>query len=313
MKLFPQLARGTVANVSPGVYPAMPREQYDAIPAFNQSTLKKWIELRSIPSEFKWWLDHRHEQEISDALLIGKAVDTLLLGKNDDFNAEFVELPSDAPKRPTATQWGAKKPSPETVDAIAYWSQFERHRKGRLMIKSEMLQKAQLMAEKMKTDPDIIGLDLFNHCQKTVLVAEVHGFPVKCEVDLWSEKTTHIFDLKTCRDVTRDGFAKAVVDHGYDKQAAFYLMIANAIGFEKNVFDFFCILNEEPHTFAIHSISPLDVVTHRDIIEASQLQLIDALKELAGHLESDSWPSPRGFQPINFPFYHERNCRDYLA
>lgn len=55
----------------------------------------------------------------------GLMLDCWLTEGEEIFNDRYIVVPEDAPKRPSSKQLEAKKPSLETLEAIAYWSQFD--------------------------------------------------------------------------------------------------------------------------------------------------------------------------------------------
>jgi PDDEXK-like domain of unknown function (DUF3799) len=62
--------------------------------------------------------------EKTAAMEEGSMIDCLLTEGSAAFHARYAVAPIGAPKRPTSAQLNAKKPSPETLDAIAYWAPF---------------------------------------------------------------------------------------------------------------------------------------------------------------------------------------------
>ena len=67
----------------------------------------------------------RLPQEQTKAMIIGSAFHSLLLEPNG-FPSEFLTVEPFAPKKPTLSQRNAKKPSAATLEAIAYWDEFEK-------------------------------------------------------------------------------------------------------------------------------------------------------------------------------------------
>ena len=63
----------------------------------------------------------------------GQMRDCWLTEGEQAFRDRYVVIPADAPKRPSSAQLKAKKPSADTLDAIAYWSLFE----GKLTVTRE--------------------------------------------------------------------------------------------------------------------------------------------------------------------------------
>lgn len=294
------LCKGEPLDVAPGVYFDMARETYDRIPAFSQTVLKKWLELGSIPSEFAFWLKTRNEEkdserELSESLLIGSALDCFLL-EREQFTAKFIEIPANAPKKPTSAQRNAKKPSAETIEAIGWWDAFERQAEGKRVINSYHISVVNRMAQNLVAKD--ATRDILDNCRKAVLVAEIDGYPCKGEIDLFCEAGEHLPDLKAMEDVTPDGFSKSFRKYGYNHQATFYLKLAAAADYPKSIFDFVCVKNNQPYTVKVHSFDPYDDEKHAAIYAGSWSVLSRAMRELGERLESGIWDDGLEFEKI---------------
>ena len=179
---YPELCRGeAVQNIGPGIYQHIPRTTYDNIPAMSSSVIKKWLRLQSTPSVFKYWLDNRWDETPTESLLIGSALDCMRL--DGLFSAMFTTVPPDAPRRPSKSQVNAKKPSPETLGAIAWWDKFQKENQGKTLLSTDQLRRVIGMNKALGAN---LGLDgVFQHCKKSVLVGEIDNWPAKAEIDLW--------------------------------------------------------------------------------------------------------------------------------
>jgi hypothetical protein len=100
--------------------------------------------LAESPIHYLAWC--RGKDEDSDALRFGKAFHAFVL-EPTKFAASFVELPSDAPKRPTLAQWNAKKPGADSIAAMEFWSAFNAEHAGKAIIDSEDLETIRRMAD----------------------------------------------------------------------------------------------------------------------------------------------------------------------
>ena len=111
MDCLAKLCRGEPQVFAPGIYFDVPREVYDNIPALSCSVLKKWLTYQSVPGEFAHWLKEvRWLEEENDAILMGRALDCMLLEPRH-FEERFAVLPLDAPRKPTDKQRGAGEAS----------------------------------------------------------------------------------------------------------------------------------------------------------------------------------------------------------
>ena len=292
--------------MNPGVYLGMDRAQYDAIPHYNQSILKRWMELSDLPSEFKYWQDHRHEEQLSESLLVGGALDCSLL-ELSAFDDRYCVVSVDAPKQPTKAQINAKKPSEETVHAIKYWRGFEMVSKGKIRLTWDQMVCVRSMNVSILNNESTS--DVFKNCKKAVLSCALFGFDCKVEVDLWEEKTEHEWDLKALKDVSPKGFSKAFFDFGYNIQATFYLSLARALEFDKRVFNFICVKNKEPYTVKVHSFAPFDNPEHQTIFHATVLQIQNAIQELDRRIKANSWEDDQDWRMIDIPAWRLRQAQ----
>jgi hypothetical protein len=265
----------------PGIHHNLSREAYDAIPAFSCTVLKKWPSLGEIPSEFAYWMRTRWEEKPTEALLIGQALDCHML--NGNFSAMFAVAP-EVDRRTTAGK--------------AQWTAFMASNKGKTVLTADQGEKVGQMATALQRAPSLDGV--FPNCKKTVLVGELWGYPCKAEIDLFSQNSQHLLDLKTARDVSSHWFAKAFLDLGYDCQATFYLLLAKACGLDKRVFDFIAVKNDAPWTVKVHSFD-IENPEHRVIYDACGIRLARAAGAIAARLEFNNFKDPQDWELLEIP------------
>lgn len=302
---FAKLCRNAPRPVSPGVYYDFPRADYDDIPALSCTALKKWLECADFPSRFANWMEVRWTEAPTEPLLVGSALDCMLLNAAS-FDQCFAVVPQDAPPRPSNRTRNAKKPAPASLEAIEYWDKFQAAAEGKQILTAGQYGAVLRMQQSLRDAECAAGI--FNHCRKAVIVAELFGFPCKCEIDLFLEKSEHIYDLKTTRDVApEDAFVRASLKLGYDCQATFYLLMAQAAGFEKEVFNFVAVDNEEPWTPAVYSFLPYGDgevgEKHYKIFHACRLRLARAAGGLVTRLEHGIFRDTADYRPLHFPDY----------
>jgi hypothetical protein len=311
-----KLCRDVPRALEPGIYFDFPRADYDNIPALSCTVLKKWTECAKFPSRFADWLKDRWTETPTESLLIGSALDCLMLN-GDSFDRCFAVVPEDAPARPSKRTRNAKKPAASSLEAIDYWDKFSEAAEGKQILSAGQYAAVLRMQRALAEAECAEGL--FEHCRKAVIVAELFGFPCKCEVDLFLEKSEHLWDLKTSCDICPESaFGRACIKLGYHIQGTFYLLMAQAAGLsEKKIFNFVAVENEKPWTPAVYSFLPYDesVLTeeerekHRAIFEACRLCLARAAGGLVTRLERDRFRDPPDYRPIQFPAYAVAQAR----
>ena len=88
-------------------------------------------------SPFHYWDRYINPERVipepTKAMFLGSAFHTIVL-EPDLFEKEYIVESANAPKRPTAIQRNAKKPSTQTLDAIAYWEEFDKKANGKILI-----------------------------------------------------------------------------------------------------------------------------------------------------------------------------------
>ena len=193
-----------------------PDRDYHEHPALSASKLKTM----ATGTPRRYWAKHEDPDRRpflpTDAMRQGSLVDCLIT-EPDEFARRYVHLPADAPKRPNKTQRNAKKPSAETLDAIAFWDELERD--GRELITKEWLDNAWRVVETLTVDAEIRGF-LSTACQSPHFwVDSEHGVECRYKPDLESEV---LIDLKKGASAHPRAFASQAYKLGYDVQASHY-------------------------------------------------------------------------------------------
>jgi hypothetical protein len=286
---FERLCNGEPLRFEPGIYPQMPRTDYNRIPALSCSVLKKWLSLE-IPSEFEYWMKTRWEEPPTEALLIGSALDCRLL------DGDYWERFAIAPKVDRRTNAGK-----------AGWAAFEKLNAGKTILTQEQGELVENMDVALIQAKSLDGV--FEHCEKTVICAELFGYPAKAEMDFFNSRSEHLLDLKSCRDVSPKWFTKACVDFGYFEQATVYLMIARAAAIEKSIFDFIAVKKEAPWTVKVYSFSPWGDPDHWTLFEGSRVRLERAANEIAQRLEVNNFRDSQDWELLRIPEYALRQAK----
>jgi PDDEXK-like domain of unknown function (DUF3799) len=310
-----KLCRDVPQPVSPGIYFDFPRAAYDNIPALSCTALRKWLEFADFPSRFADWLKDRWTETPTESLLLGSALDCMILNRNC-FDQCFVVVPENAPARPNKRTRNAKDPSPASLKAIDYWDKFLAGAEGKQILSAGQYAAVVRMQQSLREAECAAGI--FDHCRKAVIVTQLFDYPCKCEIDLFLENSEHLWDLKSSCDVASElAFGRACVDLGYHIQGTFYLLMAQAAGLDKKIFNFVAVENEKPWTPAVYSFLPYDESIlseedrekHRNIFAACRLWLARAAGALVTRLERDSFRDTADYRPIRFPAYAVARAR----
>lgn len=177
--------------------------------------------LRS-PAHFKFWVEDPEADKESTALTFGKAFHAATL-EPDVFAETYAVLPPDAPQRPTAAMLNAAKNSDSSLARIGWWERWDADNPGRIILSAADYERAQRMADSVRAHPVAAGLLVGGEREITFRWQdEETGLAAKCRADLYANGE-FLLDLKSCRDASPDGFARAVAAYHYDLQCQHYL------------------------------------------------------------------------------------------
>lgn len=106
---------------------------------------------------------------------------------------------------------------------------------------------------------------------------------------------TVVADIKTTTDASEKGFAKAIANYGYHRQAAFYLDGLDALQPRARVFYFLAIEKEAPHCAAVYELD-------YESLEHGRREIHDALAKWKQAEESGVWPGyPTEVKTLELP------------
>lgn len=113
------------------------------------------------------------------------------------------------------------------------------------------------------------------------------GVKIKCRPDGYLPDSGIVFDIKTTRDASPDGFPREIRAYGYDLQAAFYLRCLRAAGHKADTFVFVCVEKEAPYAVGLHALT-------RDYMQAADMRVTLTLEKISKAEASNSfttgWP-----------------------
>lgn len=240
---------------------------------------------------FKGNPDRYPDKEPSDALVLGRAAHSLILG-DEVFDEHFCFVPKDAPSRPTATQIKAferdGKWSPAAAEGAAWWSEFDAKAEGRLELKEEQVAKIMRMAENLRACPDAVEVLTSDLTEISMIWQdEITGLWVKSRPDCIPSNGFDFGDLKTFTPKNSDlllSAMRAITDHGYA------LQMALAIEGAEHVFGttaqrcalVFCQTSEP------YEVIPIEL--DEDSIYWARCLIRQGLDRIAHGLKTNEWP-----------------------
>ena len=234
-------------------------------------------------SAFHYWDRYINPDRVipepTKQMIIGSAFHSLVL-EPDVFETEFIVEAVDAPKRPTATQRNAKKPSNQTLDAIAFWESFDNKAKGKTILSLEDIERLTIMKQRIVEHPaasTILNLSGVAE-QSYQWKDEKTGELCKSRPDFHTDDGTLIVDLKTTSDASELGFQKSVHNFRYHVQAGFYLRSIK----EAQQFVFIAVETKPPYLVAVYNAST-------DMINAGNRVADKNLETLANCRKSGKW------------------------
>lgn len=264
-----------------GLHRGVSEAAYRSWDAINQSRIK------GAPTA----LHLRHQltappEEPTDAMILGTLIDAALLEP-----ARFHELVAVGPDGATrATKawkdWAATQPANKILLKPAEAEEAEATLNG--------------MAAALREHPAASALlDAAGDSQVSMLWRdEESGLLCKGRIDRLPTDHQVVIDLKTCRSASPWAFAKAVVDYGYDVQAAMYLDgYAACTGDNSRQFVWVCVENTAPYAVAVYSAE--------DFIEAGRRLYRRALSQIVHGRKTGQWPGfPEGVERLECPLWH---------
>lgn len=263
---------------------------YHALPAWGSSSLRA---MRVGPPARVLW-EREHPREDTDATILGTRAHCLILTPIL-FESQYVELPADAPQRPTEAMLTAAKPSPSSVERQAWWRDFETRRAGREPIKAaeiEVLRNIQDAFDQKEVARNAI-IDATAIEKSMVWTCEATGVRLKGRPDFYDDE--YVFDLKVTREASRLSFA--AYRNGWVHQLAHYRTGLRSLGVLIKTGRIVAVDTEPPHYVYCVEFRESDL----DVLAMENEQTVLAMQrcEAAGE-----WPdTPDKFERIEIPQY----------
>ena len=243
----------------------MPATQYHADPSIGHSGL---IRLLKSPAHLREALDHPPQP--TPAMAFGSAVHTYIL-EPERFSNEFVV---------------AEKFDRRTKEGKEAAARFEAANQGKTLITAEDLATLTLMRAAVVAHQGAADLLKQGEAELSAFWTDsLTGIPCRCRPDWFN--ATALVDLKSCVDASSRGFSRAIANHGYDIQAAFYVDGVKRVTGSELPFLFIAMEKDAPHAVAVYQADP-------EIIEIGRKKVRAALQLLKWCQESGAWPA---YQP----------------
>lgn len=237
------------APITPGVYDGMPFADY--LDSDGVSNSRLGLMGRSA-------LHYRAAvDKDTDAKRAGRMVHKAVL-EPEAFEDDFTVIPADAPRKPSISQRNAKNPSAATLDAIAWWDEFDAAHQGVEIITPEQRCKCFDIRDAVWSHPE--AARILSHEGPTELSVFAYDEPTglmrRVRPDKYIPEFGVIVDLKKTRDASPAGFAKSVFNYRYHVQAPYYLDTCDLVGLDARGFVFIAVEEEPPHAVGVYTLEP---------------------------------------------------------
>lgn len=286
------------ADIQLGVVYDMPAEQYHAIPAMSNSALSAMS--RSPRHYWSAYINPERPPRVETKPMFTGTLAHCAMLEADAMAARYIVTPEDAPRRPTAAQWGAKKPSADSQAAMAWWSEFNARAAGRLIVTAEQYETTRQQIAAVQAVPELAALLQTGQSEVSFFWIDpdtgVHCKARADHVHRVADGRAILLDLKTTSDVSPEQFSRSVWNFGYHRQDAWYSRgFELASGTAVAAFVFGAVASDYPHIAV-----PYILDDAAKAIGAEQCR--DLLASYAQCKAADYWPAyGSGVQLLSLP------------
>jgi exodeoxyribonuclease VIII len=280
-------------------------DEYHAVDALSASGMREL-------SRSAWHYRNRVPITPTRAMLNGSLVHCAQL-EPGALSSRYVVVPEDAPKRPTKAQWNAAKPSPASVEAMAWWTGFQKTCGDREIVAADDYAITQAQLKAVQSDPELAELFSVGYGEASLFWIDPRtGVYCKARPD-WCHpradgQRVQLADLKATADDTPQGFSRAVARMGYYRQQAHY-----EAGFEA------CTgFVVEDFVFAVvSSVPPVLAIPYRlipEVMEQAEQERTELLELYADCLKRNRWPAYSAEERmVDLPKYAKRSMELEIA
>lgn len=201
-----------------GVHYGMPFEDYLAVDAFRASAMR-------LMARSPWHLKNRIDVQQTRPMLCGSLVHCAQL-EPDALAQRYAIVPEDAPRRPTAAQWAAKKPGPDSVAAMDWWRDYEQRVSGKTIIPAGDFSITQQQLAAILAEPYLADVLSRGNAEVSVFwIDKATGVYCKARPDYVQPVPggVRMVELKNTADESPDGFSRALTNLGYHRGRAHYI------------------------------------------------------------------------------------------
>lgn len=292
-------ARIDVAGVPPndGIYANIDDDVYHSDHGSLSSSGARDL-LKSTPEEFDY--NRRVTRDPNKNYDFGHAAHKMVLGKGSRLHMldpKVVGLKADG--KPAAVP-----------TSTAMWKQAaaKAREQGKLPIARADMEKAQTMAGRVYQHRIASRLLADGQAEHSIYWHDdATGVRLRCRPDFLTDGLgrTICIDYKTATSANPAQFQRAVVDHGYHMQEAFYRDGLAEIGLVDVGFLFIVQSKTAPYTVSVCQIDP-------EIVELGRRQNRAAVELFARCIENDRWPGYDGIQSVGMAGWAVKQIEDTL-
>ena len=251
------------------IMPGLTFAQYRAISGVNWSSLKHYAKS---PAHYRSALEN--PQPPSDDLRMGSALHALLLEGAEALAERFAVSPEGLNRR--------------TKEGKESWAAFAAENRDKDIISVEQADAIRLMAAAVAAHP--AAARLLACCREREVSIRwedpATGMACKARLDGLDREHGVLIDLKTAKDASPKGFARAAADLGYHGQAAFYLEGLAVCGIEADCV-FLVVEKTPPFAVALYHIDG-------EALAAGRRLAVRCLDLHACCVKTNEWP---GYDP----------------
>lgn len=283
-----------------GMYLDMPFDEYHAVNAVSASGLRHF-------ARSAWHYRNRVEIAPTRPMLRGTLAHCALL-EPEALAGRYAVVPDNAPKRPTRTQWEAKKPSAESQEAMAWWRDWQASIGPREIVPAEDFALCRDQLRAINAVPELAALLAMGHGEVSLFwIDPATRVYCKARVD-WLQidgKTARILELKSTADESPAAFGRTAARMKYELQRVHYLeAVKHAARLRP--------CSENPWTWGVVTSAPPVLAVAYDLtaelIEQAADEWAELMQRIAWSQQNDRWPAyGEGKQVLDYPAYAKRS------